>query len=453
VEQYYAAIIRRAPELDEECLEVLAEVYAYHLSHNAYKTDWSRFTGGAVDPHAERLVRRTLDRLQRLSFHQNLLHRLPESVHVYVPPEPTPGTGLPVQKRPEYNKMLGLVKIKDADEDKVLALCETLQRGAAEAAAPGEGGEAGEAGEEPAAKKRRAGEAPGDEVGPGGSGVAAVKPKEEQKEEPKDDDSGGVVAVVGTDSATAAAVAAALAEPAAEEDMVAKDATPWSLLDVVALFVTAMLQNGSKTPTHLSKLLDGYRNVFTLLKPDDEEQAYDFEKVLVRCVVDFWRSSSQRVEITVDAFLQRGLLTCRSAAESILATRGFQGCDSLAVWNVINAVARKSLEQSQLARVELAMAKKLGKPEASDRCKAELDRAVQQSAEVFTIVFTGLVRNFKDAEHADDTMRKVMLQRILALGRKYQAFIKPLIDAAESRIPGVAQRPEIVEVFRLLALL
>lgn len=48
------------------------------------------------------------------------------------------------------------------------------------------------------------------------------------------------------------------------------------------------------------------------------------------------------------------------------------------------------------------------------------------------------VRNFEDAEHADDTMRKVMLQRILALGRKYQAFIKPLIDAAESRIPGLA---------------
>merc|ERR550532_533667 len=98
---------------------------------------------------------------------------------------------------------------------------------------------------------------------------------------------------------------------------------------------------------------------------------------------------------------------------------------------MINSVARKSLEHSQSVRVELAIAKKLGKD------------AILETAGLFTVIFTGLVRNYQDAEESDDLARKVTLDRVLTIGRKYHAFIKPLIDAAESRIPGVAHTPEV----------
>uniref|UniRef100_A0A7S2PD95 MIF4G-like type 2 domain-containing protein n=1 Tax=Zooxanthella nutricula TaxID=1333877 RepID=A0A7S2PD95_9DINO len=166
--------------------------------------------------------------------------------------------------------------------------------------------------------------------------------------------------------------------------------------------------------------------------------------------MEFWRLSTQRLEITVDVLLQRGVLTRRAVVEHALAERGPQGCDSLAVWNILNGVARKSLEQSQTVRVELGLAKRLGKTDALETCRKELDIAVQESAELFTLMFTGLVRNHQDFEDDDTLLRQVMLQRILVIGRKYNAFIRPLIDAAESRIPGVAHNPDIAAIFHSL---
>merc|ERR1712079_163723 len=105
-----------------------------------------------------------------------------------------------------------------------------------------------------------------------------------------------------------------------------------------------------------------------------------------------------RMEITVEAMLQRGILTPRIVVEHALADRGPQGCDSIAAWNLINGVARKSLEASQSVRVNLAIAKKLGKTEELESCRRQLDGAIQETAELFTLIFTGLVRNHIDFE-------------------------------------------------------
>merc|ERR1712194_562543 len=75
---------------------------------------------------AQRALRRSLERLLRLSFHQNLLHRLPEAVHVYVPPEPLAVSNLPVQAKPEFAKMVGVARIKDPQAEKVLKFCQRL---------------------------------------------------------------------------------------------------------------------------------------------------------------------------------------------------------------------------------------------------------------------------------------------------------------------------------------
>jgi len=117
---------------------------------------------------------------------------------------------------------------------------------------------------------------------------------------------------------------------------------------------------------------------------------------------------------------------------------------------MIHSVVRKSLERSQSVREELAIAKKLDKTEVVERCRRQLDAAVQETAELFTVVFTGLVRNFQDFEEKDGSLRRAMLDCILVIGRRYHVFIKPLIDAAESRIPGVAHNPEIAAVFHSL---
>merc|ERR1712050_65464 len=99
------------------------------------------------------------------------------------------------------------------------------------------------------------------------------------------------------------------------------------------------------------------------------------------------------------------------------------------------------------------MAKKLGKGDVLDTCKGELDAAIHETAELFTLLFTGLVRNYQDFEDTDPELRHVMLQRISVIGRKYHAFIKPLVDAAESRIPGVAHNPDVAAIFRSLSAL
>lgn len=227
-------------------------------------------------------------------------------------------------------------------------------------------------------------------------------------------------------------------------------ADPWTLDAMAELFVVAVLQNGSKTPTHMNKMLDGHQNVFGKLRPTEEDEAHSYAMGIVRCIFEFWRHSGQRLEITLDTLLHRGIVTPRAIVEQALAQRGPHGSDSMSAWNVINTVARKSLEHSQSVRGELFVAKRLGKTDVVDKCRRQLDSAIHETAELFTLIFTGLVRNYQDFEETDILLRKITLDRVLTIGRKYHAFIKPLIEQAESRIPGVAHNPDIAAIFHSL---
>lgn len=504
VEQAYVALFERASDLDEDCLEILADAFAYHLMHNGYSADLSPFTGDSVPVQAQRLLRRLLERLQRLSFHQNLLHRLPEAVHVYVPPEPLAANNLPAQSKPEFARMLGFVRIKEPDEKKVIQYCHRLlkfkpkeeqkqedprasEAGTSMCAAVMPPKEACEIGKEKLPPSVEEGDKPSGDQGTDAQGEGDKRSREEPEETAAEDAPASKrLRSEGSKQGTESAVEEPEGEPTAVEvkeevkqedergaggagvalasevkiEGVAKvdeddelgdvPAKPWSLESVVELFVIAVLQNGAKTPTHMSKLLDGHQQVFVKLRPADEEEAHGYMVVIVRCMFEFWRLSGQRLEITLDALLHRGVVTQRVVIEQALAQRGPTGCDSMSVWNIINSVARKSLEHSQSVRVELAIAKKLGKSDVLERCRRQLDTAVQDTAELFTLIFTGLVRNHQDFEDRDLFMRKITLERVLAIGRKYHAFIKPLVDAAESRIPGVAHNPDIAAVFHSL---
>jgi hypothetical protein len=282
--------------------------------------------------------------------------------------------------------------------------------------------------------------------------VAKSAQNVEVKEEVKHDEDKGVA------DASVVPASVVKAEGKQQPDMEDAEfgATPtksWPLESVLELFLLAILQHGAKTPTHLSKMLDGHLQVFAKLKPTDEEEAATFAASVVRYVFEFWQLSGQRLEITLEALLHRGLITPRAVVEQALAQRFSPGHDSMSVWNVINRVARKSLESQQCVRAELAIAKKLEKDDVVQRCRRQLDTAVHETAELFTLIFTGLIRNHQDFEDRDVLLRRITLERVLAIGRKFYTFIKPLIDAAESRIPGVAHNPEIASVFQSLTAL
>jgi len=266
---------------------------------------------------------------------------------------------------------------------------------------------------------------------------AVKRPVDDVKEEVKEEETEGAVATK--------------VEPRGDqEDVEAIPKKAWSLEAVADMLTAAVMQVGSRTPTHMNKVLDGHEKVFSALKPSDEEEAYAFVQAVTRSIFEFWKLSGQRLEITFMALLNRGVVTSRAVVDCALSGC-LQASDSMAAWNVINVVCRKSLEKLQSSRVELALAKKLDKVDTAEKLKKTVDAAVQENADLFTLIFTGLVRNYQDLEEKKNAVhRQVILQRILAIGRKYHAFIKPLVNAAESRIPGVAHNPEIATVFEQL---
>jgi len=449
VNKGFTGLFEQIADLDEESFEVLAEAWAYHLINQEYKADWAPFTGDKASPQVQRFLRRVFERLQRLSFHQNLLHRLPESVHAYVPPEPVPAKGMAAQSKPEYVRMLGFVKIKDPNQDRVLRYCERLlgpqavalpvdepvaneEEGEAEFAPADEapmGNDEEENEEARAAKRARpdeeaaAGLGDGKEAGESEKKRQKVQVKEEVKQEAKKEE---------------------------DADDFGELPEPLPLDSVVEMLALVVFQHGAKTPTHMSKILDGHQQVFLKLRPTDEDQAHDYVKAIVRSVVSFWSLSGQRLEITLETLLQRGIVTPRAVVEQSLGERIPEVCDRMSIWNMINSVARKSLERTQSIRVELAIAKKLEKEDVLEKCRKQLDSNIHETAELFTLIFTELVRSHQDWEDKDAFLRNIAVQRVLMIGRKYHSFIKPLVDSAEQRIPGVAHNPDIAAIFQSL---
>jgi len=492
VEHCYRTLIDRAPDMDDECLEVLAEAHAYHLMHNGYQMDWKPFTGDRVAVQAQRFVRRVFERLQRLSFHQNLLHRLPEAVHVYVPCEPIAASSLPVQAKPEFQKMISLVRIKEPDYQQVLQYCRGLLKNDPQNAfcqgdtideklevegviedEMQEGVELNKCDHGPPLKRPRVHErelltdvdksptciegisenitARIDASELDGAGVDGTITKAQVKQEYGHESFSGHLTAETCRTQDARSREDFRLNQSDHSNVADVSGEPWTLGTVVEVLTCALLQNGAKTPTHMSKILDGHQQVFAHLCPKSDEEKYAFSTAIVRCVFAFWIMSSQRLEITIDCMLHREIVTPRAVVEYALAERGPQGCDSMAVRNVINNIAKKSLERSQSVRAELAIAKKLGKTEELEECRRQLDTAIHETADLFTVIFTGLVRNHQDFEDTDTLLRHIMLQRILTIGRKYHMFIKPLIDTAESRIPGVAHNPDIAAIFHSLS--
>jgi len=523
LERAYAALFEQLPVLDEDAVEVLAEAYAYHLHVNGYQADWSAFTEDGVAVSLQRFLRRALERLQRLSFHDNVLHKVPQAIHPYVPPDPGPSGKFDAKKDLEFGRMVGVVRIKDSDEKLVMKYCRRLMRLCAKdeededvekegndetvevvsslkvetpaaelkhkEGLPTVSSDTGAVGDEKReeaqegdseAARCQAGDAklelesggasepvnrtsPEDAAAPEAKRPRldeAVKTEEGVSEEVKREEKEDA-------TPSSAAVGAQVVETKKKEEDTDHDfgslpLEPWTVESTLELLVSALLQGGAKTPTHWNRMLGGHQKVLEqlLLLPTDKDACevsaatsqHIYAKAVVSAVFDFWDNSAQRLEITVDSLLQRELVTPLSVVEFALSCekRGIAPCDSMPTWNVVHSVLRKSIEKSQTARVENALAKKLGQTEILARTKPAAEKASAETSEVFASVFASLVACHKNCGE-DVLLRRTMLQRLAGIGRKYHAFIRPLIDAAESKIKGVSEdNPEIVRIFSLL---
>lgn len=107
----------RVEHLDSEGADALSEHLALFLACRNFEFPWED-VAGSVSPQKARFLRRTLDKLQRISFHDNLKQRLPAAMQEYIPPEPKPLEDLDVPAD-EFDGLAQLVRIKDPQEDAV----------------------------------------------------------------------------------------------------------------------------------------------------------------------------------------------------------------------------------------------------------------------------------------------------------------------------------------------
>lgn len=398
IDEAFQSLFRRLPDMDDQCLDQLAEIFACHLANTAYQADWKIFAGETVNPQTKHFACRALDCLQQLSEYQNMLSRLPQSMCAYAPPEPLPATGLPVVSKPQFGRFINLIRLKDANAEKVLRYCDWLMKSVDSSNATSGHGDGTDA---PAESAQGDGQPP------------SKRPKR---------------------SAEAEEFGEAPAEPLALEE-------------VAGLVMSVMLQHGHKTPTHMAKVLDGNEQVLLKLKPSEADSRTSFEQVLVKSVFEFWKASGLRLEITLDSLIQRKVISPEAVAKYALSHELGHSNH----WTVVKQVARKSLERSQVARTDLNVAKKLGKEDVLDKCQVQLDEAIQADERLFMIIFTSMVCGYEGTK--DATLRCTLLARIMSLARRHIADIKTLVDTAESQIPHVRNNPDIAAVFKLVSTL
>eukprot|EP00438_Fugacium_kawagutii_P030364 Skav223247 [mRNA] locus=scaffold2231:483577:485202:+ [translate_table: standard] len=128
IDEAFQSLFRKLSEMDDQSLDQLAEIFACHLANTSYQTDWKIFVGEDVNPQTQHFARRALDCLQQLSEYQTMLSRLPQAMCKYAPPEPLPAKGLPVVSKPQFGRLINLVRLKDANAEKVLRYCHWLMK-------------------------------------------------------------------------------------------------------------------------------------------------------------------------------------------------------------------------------------------------------------------------------------------------------------------------------------
>ncbi|OEH79129.1 nuclear cap binding protein [Cyclospora cayetanensis] len=205
-----------------------------------------------------------------------------------------------------------------------------------------------------------------------------------------------------------------------EKDM---ESDPWKLEEILKLFVFCLLSFGSKTQTHLNRLLRNYAEVFLLFAqgaeahtmdsledmqmPVEASERGDIYPAVLQAVQKYWAFSQQKLALTLHAFLKVGILK-RQRVLQLLCEANTETRDSWAYLELIEAVLRGAVDECETAREEAA-ATGASKP------------TYTEAEELLHFYLMHLLKDLR-VEEAPPRIRFLYL-RCLFIGRKYAEFV------------------------------
>eukprot|EP00916_Digyalum_oweni_P014198 GHVL01023270.1.p1 GENE.GHVL01023270.1~~GHVL01023270.1.p1 ORF type:complete len:779 (+),score=118.59 GHVL01023270.1:54-2390(+) len=340
IDRTFDFLAKRVVDLDEIAFDRLSEFLSYHLSTVRLEWEgWELWTKYRPPEQLQRFLKRTMERLQRLCFRGILITRLPGSLRSYMPPEPEPSHPYKTSKSaataeppPELMDLTDLIVGKDSNPLKLRMYLQEMM-------------------ELPRAKKKKEEILKDD-----------VKKNENIEDlnelyDPEDDDQDINVHDVEEEEEEEEDRAWRRRDVGDGQKECEKkqsrrnsrgDGQTLSLVEIIELLTIALLDKGSRTITHTSKLLDLYVGCFdfALDKLDVDETRKLGEKNIMSVIWRFWKNNSIRIETSVNDFLNQRLISAVSIVQFILLDVPLEELDNIHNWALITTVVNKVFQHS-----------------------------------------------------------------------------------------------------------
>eukprot|EP01121_Diplochlamys_sp_Union-15-3_P016387 TRINITY_DN555_c0_g1_i6.p1 TRINITY_DN555_c0_g1~~TRINITY_DN555_c0_g1_i6.p1 ORF type:complete len:260 (-),score=46.05 TRINITY_DN555_c0_g1_i6:9-788(-) len=228
--------------------------------------------------------------------------------------------------------------------------------------------------------------------------------------------------------------------------------------DQIELIVNCLLQNGSKSFSHLLNILDRY---FVLLRhfistPQQQVQC-------IHVIHSYWKTSSQFIVITINKFLSHRVLEAASIAQWIFSESIIPLGKRQYIWEIMTRTIDKSLDSVALGEQKLSeMDDPTEKLDATEEeiknyevMKDKLEQARDEKKLLFQVIFQrfSMVLNEYLQTNAgkDDNWYKMTLGHLKLIGRRYYKHIRENLSTLELLFTNVD--PQIADVFQQIKLM
>ncbi|CDJ44870.1 hypothetical protein ETH_00003115 [Eimeria tenella] len=207
---------------------------------------------------------------------------------------------------------------------------------------------------------------------------------------------------------------------------------PWTPEEALKLFVFCLLSFGSKTQTHLNRILSNYLQTFICFANQSEDPAearepeVDIHPAVLQAVQKFWSTSQQRTALTLHAFLKSGILQrARVLQELCAADANIR--DSWGQLELVETVLRGALDECENAREEAAAA----------------SAPMPTNTEAEQLLHFLMVHLIEDLiKETSPARSRFLFLRCIFFGRKYAEFInlQKLKEEVEMVLSGIEDR-------------
>eukprot|EP00922_Rhytidocystis_sp_ex-Travisia-forbesii_P008296 GHVS01012220.1.p1 GENE.GHVS01012220.1~~GHVS01012220.1.p1 ORF type:complete len:1017 (-),score=239.77 GHVS01012220.1:174-3014(-) len=251
----------------------------------------------------------------------------------------------------------------------------------------------------------------------------------------------------------------------------------WTHKDVVQLFLKALLCQGIKSDTHMIRLVENYGFILVLLRPtylrnpsfnafgrydinsswvnlrcpavlsqadeeedtttttivaattteDDEQLGSDraFYEEIVTTIYQFWDNSPQKICLCLNRLLISGVVPYDCIVHYSLFAVQDDLLDELREWYIIRMVLREVVESESSAEFTLRAHKRLH-IKTEEQMERLTDKATRSQCRVHQMVhflLVSLVKKIASVPTDKVLLRKHLLLRLLAYGRKFSAYV------------------------------